>query len=230
MIKPHYQTLEFQRVDKIIRELTLQSSTPLRILDFGCGPGKYATHFTSLGCHVTAVDANPSYVEKLCANGIECMAPDVFMAGEQGEFDVIFLSHLIEHIPPDELTALIPRLCRALSSSGRLVLITPLPGERFYHDFSHVRPYLPQSIRHAFGQLGAPISYGESRLIQMIDIHFFKDPYRTRTWRSFYTGPVWMQRVTRCINRMFDMAWLASGGRIGATASWLGIYQLADTD
>ena len=71
---------------------------------------------------------------------------------ERGRVRLVFLSHLVEHLPPADLVLLIPRLCALLVPDGRLVLITPLLGERFFHDFSHIRPYYPQSLRHAFGQ------------------------------------------------------------------------------
>jgi len=99
-------------------------------------------------------------------------------------------------------------------------------GERFFHDFSHVRPYLPQSVRHAFGQVGAPLSFGERNLIELVDIYFFKDPWRTRSWRSFYVGTGASRLATLAINALFDGVWRASGGRLGTVASWLGVYRL----
>jgi hypothetical protein len=113
-----------------------------------------------------------------------------------------------------------------LAQEGRLVIVTPTPGERFYHDFSHVRPYLPQSVRHAFGQTGAPISFGEASLIELVDIYFFKDPYRTRLWRSFYVGGGISKVFTGTINTAFDIVWRLSAGRFGVIASWLGVYKL----
>lgn len=104
-------------------------------------------------------------------------------------------------------------------------MITPVYGERFYHDFTHVRPYLPQSIRHAFGQIGSPISFGETQLIELTDIYFFKDPYRTRLWRSFYVGNKVEKLFTKLLNKFFDFAWNITDGRIGVTSSWCGIYQ-----
>jgi SAM-dependent methyltransferase len=158
--------------------------------------------------------------------GFQAYEPEAFFATTQDPFDVVFLSHLIEHVTPDALVALVPRLCARLARNGRMIMLSPTPGERFYHDFSHIRPYLPQSIRHAFGATGMPISYGEAGLLEMVDIHFFKDPYRTRLWRSFYVNRGIKGAFTRQYNRLLDVLWRASGGRIGKTASWLGVYEL----
>jgi SAM-dependent methyltransferase len=222
----HYQTLEYDRITTLMREFQRGRISALRVLDFGCGLGKFLDCFTTLGLSVTGVDTNKDYVAGARKKGYAVSTPEDFFAASHEPFDAVFLSHLIEHVSPDELVALVPRLCALLAKNGRLIVISPTLGERFYHDFSHVRPYLPQSIRHAFGATGMPISFGEAGLIELIDIYFFKDPYRTRQWRSFYISSGFKGAFTRAYNRMLDLIWRASGGRIGVTASWLGVYEL----
>ncbi len=221
----HYQTLEFAHVNALMADWRKAQQGRLRVLDFGCGKGKFLHHFAALGDEVVGVDTNPAYVQEALAKGIEAYDSADFFTTNLAPFDVIFLSHLVEHLTPEQLVSLIPRLSALLAPTGRLIIISPTFGERFYHDFSHTRPFLPQSIRHAFGQTGAPISFGETTLITLVDIYFFKDPYKTRSWRSFYFGHGLKRVFTRWLNRGFDLAWQLSGGRIGVTASWLGVYQ-----
>jgi 2-polyprenyl-3-methyl-5-hydroxy-6-metoxy-1,4-benzoquinol methylase len=57
----HYQYLEYVRVRSLMRQYQA-ASAPLRVLDFGCGLGKFLNVFASLGMEVTGVDANPAYV------------------------------------------------------------------------------------------------------------------------------------------------------------------------
>jgi len=220
----HYQSLEYVRVNELLTRRARDSAKRLRILDFGFGRGKYFDSFSAVCGEVVGVDTNPAYVAEAASKGIRACSPEVFFGAEGAEFDVIFLSHVIEHLTPEALVDLIPRLCARLAPGGWLMIVTPTPGERFYHDFSHVRPYLPQSIRHAFGQVGAPISFGESRLIELVDIHFFRDPFRPRMWRSFYFGSRPARMLVSVINAFSEAAWRLSGGRIGVVASWLGIY------
>lgn len=58
--RAHYQYFEYQKMQKICR-----SFRGKRILDVGCGNGKYLTLFAAQGCSVTGVDANPSQVKDL---------------------------------------------------------------------------------------------------------------------------------------------------------------------
>lgn len=224
----HYQTLEYARIIALMHAFQRRSDRPLRVLDYGCGLGKFLDGFAALGIDVTGVDANPDYVARARAKGYAAHEPAAFFADPPAPFDIVFMSHLIEHVTPDGLVDLVPRLCALMGADSRMILISPTPGERFYHDFSHIRPYLPQSIRHAFGATGMPISFGEAGLLEMVDIYFFKDPYRTRMWRSFYTGHPVKRALTRAYNWLLDAAWRVSGGRIGVTASWLGVYELRE--
>lgn len=224
----HYQHLEYQRVERLVATWSSQGSgRTLKVLDFGCGRGKYLRLLTSLGCDVCGVDANPQYVDENRDIGFNVLHTNE-MASCSTKFDVIFLSHLMEHLAPQELVELVPTLCDLLKSGGRFVVITPVLGERFYHDFSHIRPYYPQSIRHAFGQQDAPLQFGGQGLIVLKDIYFFRDPFKTRTWRSFYINRGASGAAVRLLNKGFDLIWYVSGGRLGALASWLGVYEKID--
>ena len=223
----HYQTLEFEKIHNLFIDFREATNSSLKVLDFGCGKGKFLNLFSSLGFTVTGTDINEAYIEEANANGFNAVSLDTLFTNNEF-YDFIFLSHIIEHINPEKLVDLIPSLVSLLAPNGRLIIITPTYGERFYHDFSHIRPYLPQSIRHAFGQTGAPISFGETKLIELEDIYFFKDPHRTRLWRSFYVGSGFKQLFTQALNKCFDFLWDISNGKIGVVASWCGIYQKLD--
>lgn len=222
----HYQTIEFEKVRSLFQSYSKEGNgkSPT-VLDFGCGKGKFLELFSSLGFAVTGTDISAAYIEEVSAKGYKALSLGVVF-NDKAAYDFIFLSHIIEHIDPTNLVQLIPKLVALLAPGGRLILITPTDGQRFYHDFSHVRPYLPQSVRHAFGQTGAPISFGESKLVELQDIYFFKDPYRTRLWRSFYVGRGLKRKSTKLINDIFDLMWRVSGGRVGVTASWCGVYTI----
>lgn len=219
----HYQTLEYARVQRLLKEWRAASPATLSVLDYGFGTGRYLSLFASLGFSVAGVDINEQYIQRARAEGFEVHHESRLDDLEQ-KFDIIFLGHLIEHLSPNELIELLPRLVRKLAEGGRLIMISPVLGERFFHDFSHIRPYYPQSIRHAFGQSVSPLSYGPAELLRLVDIYFFKDPYRTRGWRSFYVPGSFLHRPTKLLNWLFDQAWWFSGGRVGATSSWLGVY------
>lgn len=220
----HYQTLETRRVQALFSDWAKRSAQPLSVLDYGLGRGKYLRLFREWGLTPVGVDINADYIEQARQDGFEAYhEAELDSLGQR--FDVIFLSHLIEHLDPNQLLALLDRLITLLTPNGRLVVISPVLGERFFHDFSHVRPYYPQSIRHAFGQSNAPLSFGASERIVLKDIHFFRDPWRTRLWRSFYVPDSTLHPFTRRLNQGFDLAWRLSDGCLGVTSSWLGVYQ-----
>ncbi|TCV94957.1 methyltransferase family protein [Luteibacter rhizovicinus] len=222
----HYQQLELDRVIKLADQWRKKFGPKLRILDFGAGMGKYTSLFADQGFDVTGTDINERYISDLRSKGLKVAGVKEALDAKESQ-QVVFLSHIVEHINPDDLVELVPKLCDVLTDDGLLVIVTPVLGERFYHDFSHVRPYYPQSIRHAFGQIGAPISYGSSKQIELTDIYFFKDPFRTRMWRSFYVGTGIKRAAINLLNATFDLLWRLSGGRFGVTSSWLGVYRLS---
>jgi SAM-dependent methyltransferase len=219
----HYRTLELSKVESLFRQYRSEAGRPLKVLDYGCGRGTYLRQFQAIGHELIGCDFNPDYVAEARAAGFDAYGPDELFSGDH-RFDVIYLSHLVEHLPPADLVGLVPRLCALLAPAGRLIIITPMLGERFFHDSTHVRPYYPQSIRHAFGQTQTEVMFGAASLIELKDIYFFKDPYKTRTWRSFYVRKGLVGRFTAALNDAFDVAWRLSGGRIGVTTSWLGVY------
>lgn len=99
---------------------------PFRVLDWGGGVGYYANGFAQLGCDCTLVDIDA----KACRHAVESFGDriavvhaDPLTTDFPKPFDVIFCSHVIEHVPnvPECLAA----MRRALVPGGVLILATP---------------------------------------------------------------------------------------------------------
>ncbi len=58
MMVAHYQSLEYRRVDRLFRAFAEGRGAPLRVLDFGCGRGRYLRALSALGCEVAGSDAS----------------------------------------------------------------------------------------------------------------------------------------------------------------------------
>ena len=83
-----------------------------------------------------------------------------------GEFDVVFLSEVIEHLFDDEIPATLSRLHDSLSSNGILVVTTPCNEnlfeasrfcptcEHLFHPWGHVRSFSPESLEKLLGEHG----------------------------------------------------------------------------
>jgi len=106
-----------------------------RILDAGCGSGRDAAAFETLGHRVTAFDASPALVslaERHLSQPVQCLRfQDMAW---QVAFDGIWACASLLHVPGAELPAVMQRLCRALKPGGGLYASFKYgSGEREHH-------------------------------------------------------------------------------------------------
>lgn len=229
----HYQCYEYKKIEHLVKQRFSGKS----ILDVGCGTGKYLKLFAEYGCPVTGVDLNPNQVENLRREGYRVFLPEELPPGEI--FDVVFMSHVIEHTEPSDLISFLEKYLSILADDGRLILVSPVLGARFYYDFSHIRPYYPQSIWMLLGDYICPASYKSPMRIVLDDIYFFNDSIRLRCgWggvgRYYYPcvanhEPRWkyclLSNIVLGLNIFFALLYRISRGSVGIGASWLGVYK-----
>lgn len=60
-----------------------------------------------------------------------------------GSVAFVHLSHIVEHLPHQELYVFLKELDRVMDEGGIIVISTPLLWQRFYDDLSHIKPYNP---------------------------------------------------------------------------------------
>ncbi len=92
-----------------------------RLLDVGCGNGDFLRLANQLGWLVSGVDFDPHAVQASRVDGLDVRLGGLErLTGQEGQFDVITLSHVIEHVhdPRDLL-----RGCQALLKKGGLIWI-----------------------------------------------------------------------------------------------------------
>lgn len=125
------------------RALALAEVAPgARILDVGCGTGRWLRRYLSLGLDATGVDATPQMLRVARTRGTT--AP--VAAGEanhlpfrDGEFDVVSDVTVIQHIPTAQQPQALIEMTRVLKPGGRLILFELIRG-----DDSHIFPRSPQ--------------------------------------------------------------------------------------
>lgn len=140
-----------------------------RILDFGCGSGASTTILarTYPNAEVIGVELDPALVEIAQARAefyrLENMtmhtspSPDGLPEG-LGQFDVVNLSAVLEHLLPDERKVLLPMLWGRLKAGGHLFLYeTP---QRYFPIEGHTTGlplinYLPRRLAHAVVKVAA---------------------------------------------------------------------------
>jgi SAM-dependent methyltransferase len=93
-------------------------------LDLGCGIGRNLE-----GLHdAVGLDYDADSVAFARSRGLEAYLPEEFAASARnrpGAFDSLLLSHVAEHLTPDELEAFVRHYVRCLRPGGKLVVICP---------------------------------------------------------------------------------------------------------
>ncbi len=96
-----------------------------RLIDAGCGPGRWAAHLRDLGADIEGIDMMPA-----CIDSARGRFPDVtFRLGESDALPVepaslagILAWYSVIHTSPEQLPAIIREFARCLARGGNLLL------------------------------------------------------------------------------------------------------------
>ncbi|GJM44691.1 MAG: hypothetical protein DHS20C21_15330 [Gemmatimonadota bacterium] len=137
-----------------------------RLLDVGCGSGRFLRKMQALGWDVEGVELDEEAVAIARHSGLTVHAGEL-RAGllPDSSFDAITLNHVIEHVPSPRETL---SLCaRALRPGGRLVVATPNVegwghrrfGDKWFHlDVPrHLFLFGPETLRQCMVQAGLEV-------------------------------------------------------------------------
>ncbi len=95
-----------------------------RMLDVGCGNGRYLTTMRTLGWEVQGVEFSEDGMKACRLSGLSVHHGDLFSAQfPEGNFDLVTVRHVIEHVPQPR--PFFAELARILRAGGRLVIETP---------------------------------------------------------------------------------------------------------
>ncbi|MBO3275376.1 class I SAM-dependent methyltransferase [Pseudomonas schmalbachii] len=114
-----------QNIDALLRHI--HGAPPLRILDFGCGPGRDLKTLSALGHEAVGLDGCASFVAMARADsGCEVWLQDFLeLALPDGYFDGIFANASLFHIPRQELPRVLGELRATLKAGGVLFSSNP---------------------------------------------------------------------------------------------------------
>ncbi|MEO6080742.1 MAG: class I SAM-dependent methyltransferase [Steroidobacteraceae bacterium] len=159
-----------QNIQALLRHIP--TSPPLRILDFGCGPGRDLATFRALGHEPIGLEGSgPLAVMARAHSGCAVWEQD-FLALKlpAGSFDGIFANASLFHVPSQELPRVLTELHAALKHDG--VLFTSNPrgnGEEgwnhgrygVYHHLDSWRAFLKRAgfseLEHYYRPPGLPL-------------------------------------------------------------------------
>ncbi|WP_433305005.1 class I SAM-dependent methyltransferase [Actinoplanes sp. CA-030573] len=118
------------------------------VLELGAGWCDFANHVRAR--RVVAMDLDAT-VERAAASHVTPVVGDCtdLSAFEDGSFDVVFASNLLEHLVRPDASRLLGEARRVLRPGGRLMLLQPnfrLNPGRYFDDFTHVSIFTDQSL------------------------------------------------------------------------------------
>jgi len=214
---------EFKKVCEFAGREAPKSLPRRRILDVGCGYGRYLRDLNARGYEVTGVDTNPELVKANQKAGLHCLTADEF-ARTHDSYDAVLMSHVIEHFPPNDLVPFLDSYLDRLKVGGQLIIATPLLTPYFYDDFDHVKPYHPIGILMVFGTEQAQVQYYSRNKLTLEDIWIRRSPLRPPHTRGRYLHSI-KARPRQVLEFLSALLFRASGGIIGESDGWVGLFK-----
>ena len=121
-------------------------------LDVGCGTGRLLAFVEATMSDVATVGVDIGEPPEFHAKAGFARASAFHLPFPDNSFDVVFCSHVIEHLPDPQ--AVLTELSRVCNAGGYVYVETPSArsilaflGGRFWDDPTHVRPYSPAALR-----------------------------------------------------------------------------------
>ncbi len=96
-------------------------------LELAAGTGIWTERLVKIAKHLTVVDTSPEMIainrSKVPDANVTYMQQDVFEWAPEREYDLVFFSFWLSHVPPERLDAFLAKVRRAVHAGGRLFLI-----------------------------------------------------------------------------------------------------------
>jgi ubiquinone/menaquinone biosynthesis C-methylase UbiE len=108
-----------RRLNLIRRYVDLEGA---RVLDIGCGIGKYVEKLDAISAQAYGVDVDPARVVQGKAGALS-VAVSERLPFASGSFDMVLLNEVIEHVQDESAT--LREACRVLKPGGHVVIYAP---------------------------------------------------------------------------------------------------------
>lgn len=145
--------------EHLLRKEYAYFNTCSKILDVGCGEGDFVILDKK---RIQGIDLNKKSIRTCKGRNLNAICADALkMPFKSSSFDGVYCSHLIEHFLPDKAYMLLNEVSRVLKPGGILVLATPIMWDGFYNDFTHVKPYNPESIERYLCENGRQKTFND---------------------------------------------------------------------
>lgn len=149
-----------------------------RVLDVACGPGIFLQLLGEAGVAAEGVERNAAAVRYARGLGLQVHEADAlsFLASGADDYDGLYCSHFIEHLPAEDAERLIRFAARRLRPGGVMVFAFPNPESirsqllGFWRDPEHVRFYHPEWVALVARSAGLEVlSGGQGHAVPAFD-------------------------------------------------------------
>ena len=184
----------------LLKGLRKKTRPPAKVLNIGVGSGKLESLLMEAGYSVAALDPDANAISKLASIGIDAHTGVAeHLPFEDGSFDAVIASEVLEHLEPDNCHQAISEILRVLKPGG--YFIGTVPYEEHLADNLTICPHCGER----FHRWGHRQSFNKAKLVTMF-IDGFEMVHLSR--RAFV---VWGVRPMRLLKSSFK--WLL--GRMG---------------
>lgn len=102
------------------------------LLELACGTGWWTEHLARHAAGITAVDASPGVIElnraRVGSPRVRYLQADIFAWEPDRQYDVVFFSFWLSHVPPERFAPFWELVRRCLRPGGRVFFIDSLSG------------------------------------------------------------------------------------------------------
>ena len=114
---------EISQLQQALRALPSQG----HILELACGTGIWTRELIQMGDKITAVDASSEMIAinqvEVASDKVDYIETDIFTWQSPIQYDMIFFSFWLSHVPPDRLNLFLSHVADMLKPNGHLFII-----------------------------------------------------------------------------------------------------------
>ena len=201
----------------------LYKSKNISILDVGCGYGRNLRILLNASfMNVVGVDINYELIKTNKENGLKCFRREGL--DKDYKYDVLLMSHIIEHFLPNDLVSFIDSYLNLLKPEGHLIIVTPSMWDNFYCDFDHIKPYYPFGVLSVFSEGKAQVQFYSRNKLKLINAPWIRYyPFQSARHKARFLQE--KNVFERIIQIFYNLLFYASKGKIGKPNGWIGAFQ-----
>ncbi len=228
---PEFYNRAIQLEQRMALEPWLNVSRGTRVLDVGCGVGRWSRLLAARGARVTGIDLSPTMIAQArlralvdnVADRCQFFVKDLSTLDMRERYDLVLGVTVLQHIlDPGSFRAALAALCAHLAPGGRLVLLEAAPSGRIGRCDSTVFSARPREVYlNMFRQCGL-----EVHALTGVD----PAPFRTLLLPYVRTLPRALSRSLLWLATAFSLPINIILGRRAVNRSWHAVFVLGQRD